>query len=179
MIAAGYLYKRVESKPGWLSVSGIDDIYSVSGCVSEDFCDYIPHWRHNGFWLFDSLAVMNNLAEEQALSLKGFTPFFYKIYPLQWEEKSQEWEAFEPDSSFETNVELPEKAISFGFDIVTFTAQTNPECSPLSCNSLAEEVAVNRHCLLDDFESARAIVEGGLLKQAERGPYRILEVHTL
>jgi hypothetical protein len=45
MIPAGYLAKRVSVKPDWLEVSPVTDIYSVSGCVSEDFADYVKYWN--------------------------------------------------------------------------------------------------------------------------------------
>lgn len=54
MLPAGYMSKRVVRKPGWLKANGVDDIYSVSGCVSKDFADYITSWKHNGYWFFDS-----------------------------------------------------------------------------------------------------------------------------
>ncbi len=49
MIPAGYMAKRVSSKPDWLNAAQVIDIYSVSSCVSPDFADYINYWMHNGF----------------------------------------------------------------------------------------------------------------------------------
>lgn len=54
MIPAGYMAKRVVRKPDWLTTNRVEDIYSVSGCISKDFADYITFWKHNGYWLFDS-----------------------------------------------------------------------------------------------------------------------------
>jgi hypothetical protein len=51
MTPAGYLAKRVCMKPDWLRAPQVTDIYSVSGCVSEVFDDYVDYWKHNGFWL--------------------------------------------------------------------------------------------------------------------------------
>ena len=74
MIPAGYMYKKVVSAPDWVKVPG-SDIYSVSGCISEDFANYIPYWRHNGYWLFDSPQIIQALAAENAIDLSGLTLF--------------------------------------------------------------------------------------------------------
>jgi hypothetical protein len=46
MIPAGYMAKRVQ-KPKGFQIDGIADVCSVSGCVNEDFADYIGYWKHN------------------------------------------------------------------------------------------------------------------------------------
>ena len=48
MMPAGYMSKRVESQPDLLNAAAVLDIYSVSGCVSKYFADYISYWKHNG-----------------------------------------------------------------------------------------------------------------------------------
>ena len=41
MKPAGYMAKRVAKKPeGWLG-ERVVDVYSVSGCISKDFADYV------------------------------------------------------------------------------------------------------------------------------------------
>lgn len=62
MISAGYMAKRVAIKPDWLKANEVEDIYSVSGYISKDFADYINFWKHNGYWLFDSPNVIEQLA---------------------------------------------------------------------------------------------------------------------
>jgi hypothetical protein len=54
MIPVGYMFKKVMQRPDWLNADGVDDIYSLSGCTSEYFTDYIDYWKHNGYWLFNS-----------------------------------------------------------------------------------------------------------------------------
>jgi hypothetical protein len=88
-------------------------------------------------------------------------------------------EAFEPEPSFHTNVAVPEAKAFEGYDVVTFFVQTCPECSPLSCNSLASEVETNTHCLLRSFEEARTLLENGTFNDSEPGPYRIFAVYTV
>ena len=62
---------------------------------------------------------------------------------------------------------------------MTFYVQTSPECSPLSCNSLAAEVETNTRCLLQSFEQARALLENGTFNDSEPGPYRIFAVYSV
>jgi hypothetical protein len=35
--------------------------------MSEVFSDYVEYWKHNGFWLFDSPEVINNIAQENVI----------------------------------------------------------------------------------------------------------------
>lgn len=51
MIRLGYMYKRVAQRPDWLKAGIIDDIFSASGCESENFARYVDYWRHNGYCL--------------------------------------------------------------------------------------------------------------------------------
>ena len=145
MVPAGYMAKRVVARPDWLPAERVSSIYSVSGCVSDNFTDYITFWKHNGYWLFDSSAVITDSARENNIDLAETMLFFYEVYELQF--NSGEWTPFEPEPSFGTNVSLPEAKVLEGYDVVTFYVQTSPECSPLSCNSLAAEVETDRCCL--------------------------------
>ncbi len=76
-------------------------------------------------------------------------------------------------------VEQPAAAEPEGYDVVSFSAGTSPECSPLSCNGLAKEIPTNRHCLLDSFEEAKGLLEQGKFVKCEPGPYRIFAVHSV
>lgn len=60
MLPAWHMAKRVVNRPGWLKANGVEDIYSVSGCISKNFADYIIFWKHNGYWLFDSPEVIES-----------------------------------------------------------------------------------------------------------------------
>jgi hypothetical protein len=57
--------------------------------------------------------------------------------------------------------------------------RTSPECSPLSCNSLATGIVVNRHCLFDSFEQAVRALEAGAFDNSEPGPFRIFAVYKI
>lgn len=175
----GYMYKRVEPRPEWLAAPQVHDVYSVSGCISEYFADYIPFWGHNGFWLFDSPARLQQIATENAVSLEGMKLFYYEAHEKEYDRDKRVWASFEPEASFGTNIQSPGLKRLEGYDITTFSAHTSPECSPLSCNSCASEVPTNEHCLLGSLDEAKDILESDCLGACEPGPYRIIAVYTV
>jgi len=177
MLPAGFMAKRVASKPGWLAANVLDG-YSVSGCISPFFSEYIDLWRHNGYWLFDSLEVLEQCIAELEAPTDVVT-FYYEVHALEFDGDTQSWSPFAPEPSFETKVQVPATKNLEGFDVVSFVGRCAPECSPLSCNGLAAKLAVNAHCLMDSFEAARAALEGGAFRNAEPGPYRIFAIYTV
>lgn len=179
MIPAGYMAKKVERRPEWLSPAAVEDIYSVSGCVSEEFCDYVPHWKHNGHWFFNKPSEIAEIAAVGSLDMTDQKLFYYEVYEKQFADRRKLWEPYGPDPAFKTAVELPRSKKLEGFDVVTFSGQTSPECSPLSCNSLAKQIAVNVHCLLPSLEEAIRLIEAGAFDNSEPGPFRILAVYSI
>lgn len=179
MIPAGYMAKRVTNRPEWIKVERVDDIYSVSHCVSDDFADYINYWKHNGYWFFNSPDVIRAIAREHELDLANTTLFYYEVYELEFNDETDSWTPFMPEPSFTTQVVAPASRTLEGFDVVTFMAHTSPECSPLSCNALAADVETNRHCLLSSFRQAKELIELGTFKNSEPGPYRVFAVYTV
>jgi len=174
MIPAGYMAKRVSKKPDWLQAPQVTDIYSVAGCISEDFADYIKFWKHNSHWLFDSPEIIRSAASENSIRLEGTSLFYYEVHEKEFDGES--WRPFEIESSFPTNVVVPARKQLEGFDVVTFSVGTSPECSPLSCNSLVEALRTNEHCLFSSFEETEAHVSNGMFNESEPGPYRIFSV---
>lgn len=179
MIPVGYMAKRVSSRPAWLTAERVVDIYSVSGCVSKDFADDINYWKHNGYWFFDSPEVIRQLARASSVDLAGTTLFFYEVHGLEFDATGNRWAPFGPDASFPTHVVFPREGMLEGYDVVTFSARTSAECSPLSCNLLAAETETNEHCLLPSFERAARLLEEGRFTNAEPGPYRVFAVHSV
>ena len=178
MIDAGYMAKRISSRPDWIKAPGVVDICSVSYCISEAFCDYIGHWKHNGYWLFDSPAVIREVASAESIDLAAHGLVYYEVYELQFDEERRAWQPFEPDPAFTTKIEIPAHKQLLGFDVASFDAQTTPECSPLSCNNLAESIEVNEHCLLPSFEGAKQLLESGAFTHSEPGPFRVFAVYV-
>ena len=175
MIPAGYMAKRVSPKPDHLKAAQVQDIYSASACISNDFADYISLWKHNGYWLFDSPEAILAVARESSVDVTATTLFYYEVYELEFDGKS--WNAHAPN--FAVNVTPPAKKTLEGFDVVTFFAKSSPECSPLSCNSLAEEVPTNAHCLLASLEEAERLLNSGVFNNSEPGPYRFFSVFSV
>ena len=178
MISVGYLAKIVAERPDWLKAPAVKNIYSVSNCISGDFMNYIKFWRHNGFWFFDTPQIIQALARENSVNLEGLTFFYYEAYEKEFNEERKEWMSFEAES-FSTNIIQPTKREIHGYDVVTFSMGTNPECSPLSCNHLASVIRTNSHCLLKSFEEAKESLESGKFDKSEPGPFRIFAVYTI
>jgi len=169
--------KRVCTKPDWLPADQVTDIYSLSGCTSSMFDDYIDYWKHNGFWLFDSPEIIHNIARENSIDLAGTTLFYYEVYEKEFD--GETWHPYGPDPSFKSAVVVAADKQLEGFDVVTFSCRNLPECSPLSCNHLARELPANSHCLLNSFEDAEKNVTNGAFNNSEPGPYRIFSVYSV
>jgi hypothetical protein len=175
----GYMYKRIRTAPQWLDAPQVVDVYSLSSHVSEDFADYINYWRHNGYWLFDSPATIQALAEEHSISLDGLKLFYFEAHDLQYDDEAGSWVTFGADSSFDTKVQPPSACAFEGFDVVTFSMGNSPECSPLSCNCVAARVPTNAHCLFPTAEAAIRAIEEGVFNNTEPGPYRVIGVYSV
>jgi hypothetical protein len=179
MTPAGYMAKKVVKRPDWIRAPSVEDIYSLSGCISAPFADYIKHWKHNGYWLFNSVDAIRTLASEHGIPLTHCKIFYYEVFDQEYDDDRMEWRPFAREASFGTAVVLPVRKQLEGYDVVTFTAHTSPECSPLSCNNLAAAIRTNSHCLLTSFEDARARIEAGGFERSEPGPFRIFAVYSL
>ena len=179
MIPVGYMAKRVSLHPDWLQTERVVDIYSVSNCISKDFADYIPYWKHNGYWFFDSPEIIRELAHARSVDLTSTSLFYYEVHDLEFDAPTREWRSFVPEASFKTQVVVPDEKELTGYDVVTFSFGNSAECSPLSCNALADEMQTNQHCLLSTLEQARQLLEWGRFDNTEPGPYRIFAVHSV
>jgi hypothetical protein len=84
MIPVGYMAKWVHEKTDWIGAPHVVDIYSVSGCISENFTGYIKYWKHNGYWLFDAPAIILGIAQENSISLDGVSLFYCEAYELEF-----------------------------------------------------------------------------------------------
>jgi hypothetical protein len=143
------------------------------------FADYIKYWKHNGWWLFNSATDIEDLCRRESINVSGNTLFYYEVFEKQFTAETKAWLPFSPEVSFPTCVRPPANATLIGYDVTTFSVGTSPECSPLSCNSLAEDIPVNRHCLFDTFDQAVSALEAGRFDNSEPGPFRIFAVYTV
>lgn len=176
MIPVGYMAKRVAKRPDWLDAPQVADICSVSACISDHFADYVNFWKHNSDWFFDSPQIINEIAEKNSIHLADTTLFYYEAHEMEFDGKN--WRPYAP-ASLSTSVVQPAAKQLVGFDVVTLHAGASPECSPLSCNSLAKALGANSHCLIDTFEEAQAYLTNGAFNNSEPGPYRIFSVWSV
>lgn len=179
MIPAGYMCKYVASRPDWIKADTVVDIYSLSNCISSAFADPAAHWKHNGYWLYDSPDDIREIADNAGIDLAKTTLFYYEVFEFEFNEDLNEWQIFSPELSFTTNVQQPEAKQLVGFDVATFSTKNSPECSPLSCNALATAIPVNGHCLFESFKDAKGALDKGLFENSEPGPYRIFAVYNV
>lgn len=169
----GYNAKFIERPESWLANAAVEEILSVSECISESPIDHklrlCNSWR-----LYDTTGALDQaLAEAEVEGAGSLRRFFYEAHPEAI--LDGEWG---PIQQVPSGVVVPTAGFELkGYDIVCFTDGPAPECSPLSCNYRAEQYQVNRHCLLRNMEEALAVVrridsDGG----CEPGPYGIMSV---
>ena len=103
--------------------------------------------------------------------------FYYELYEQQFDDQAATWQSIEPEAAFRTEVVVPQIKRLLGFDVVTYSVQTSPECSPLSCNNLAERIEVNENCLLPSLDEAIRLLESGGFANSEPGPFRLIAVY--
>ena len=187
MIPAGYMYKMAGAPPSHLTAKNVVDIFSVGACGGSNspyFTEYIRHWKHNGYWFFNSPQIMEEIAEKENISLSSMTLFYYEIYEYEfdktdYEGKVEGWSKFACEADFSTDVQIPAVKVFSGYDVTEYVCRNSPECSLLSCSNLAAQFTVNSHCLFDTFEQARSAVETGAFHAFEPGPYRLLAVYVI
>jgi hypothetical protein len=176
------MYKRIVRSPAWLEAPHVVDVYSVSDCISSDFADlseYNDLWRHNDHWFFDSPGVLRAVAEDLGVSLEGLELLYYEGHELQFDADTREWLPYGPEPSPSEGVLIPAARTLLGFDVATFSGGTRPECSPLSCNSLAAELSTNEHCLFATLDAALRALDDGRFDRSEPGPFRVIAVYAV
>ncbi len=177
MIPIGYMAKRVARRPEWIAAPKVIDVYSVSDCVNDNFADYIPHWKHNDQWFFDSPESIKSLAAEIPTHLEDCVLFYYESYELEFDGKN--WNPYRLEFANPIKLIPPSDKWLEGFDVVTFRAGNSPEHSPLSCNSIADDLPTNKHCLFDSLDETKSHLENEAFAEGEPGPHRIYAVYTV
>ena len=166
----GYFPKRTMKRPDWLKAAGVDEVCSVSDCLSEGPEDWIDQWRHNEMWVYDTVELARSVIPEAVR--QEFDLYAYQMFPVIFKDGQQQ--PFEiPPLQVQP---LPESFERVGYDAVSRTYGTNFECSPLSCNHMAEHIAVNRYCLVDDVDTALRLAAEFEAGGCEPGPYHVVEV---
>jgi hypothetical protein len=166
----GYFPKRTAACPDWLKAPGVAEVCSVSNCFSEDPDGWIAQWRHNAMWVYDSPDLAWSVVPE---TVRGeFDLYAYQLFPVEFVAGEQR-----PFAIPQLNVEpLPASFERIGYDAVSRSCGNSFECSPLSCNHMAERSPANRHCLTDDADSAFRLAAECEAGGCEPGPYFVVEV---
>jgi hypothetical protein len=161
-------------RPGFNRV--VERVCSVSSCLAERPPD---DWgRLNGAYLYDTKADAQ--ARLPTGDTEGWLLFAYRLLPVRLlEDGSLQAVALADFLYPDATAPRPDPDLSgftsLGWDAISSTV-TPMECSPLSCNNLASEVPVNRHCLLDDPQVALDFARRCDREQPEPGTYHVIEV---
>jgi hypothetical protein len=101
--------------------------------------------------------------------------FAYRIYPKVFRKGGAHEFVLPPDVHPDA---VPSTFAFIGFDTVSKSMESSLgfECSPLSCNLMAREVATNKSCLFDSLEAAIAGATRFSVEQPEPGDYYVVEV---
>lgn len=169
-VLIGYFPKKTARHLDWFRRQGVDEICSVSSCISKEPEKWIGRWKHNEMWVFDSPALAWSVVPEA--EREGFEMYAYRIAPVEIADGNERTFTIPPISP----EPLSDDFESLGFDIVCRSCGTNFECSPLSCNELAEKIPTNRFCLIDDLAAALQVARGFDGIVCEPGPYFVVEV---
>jgi hypothetical protein len=178
MIPLGYMAKSIsEHKPPWLDAPNVIAVLSVSECVNDNVVPETaaPDLR-NGFGLYNSPQAIKTAADRSSSNIQNATLFYYEGH--DFERDGETWQPFRPNAFGEVSVEEPATKLFVGFDVVTRCDGPNSH-SPLSCNSIAQDVATNSNCLLDTFTEAEEHLSSGVFDDGEPGPYQIYAVYRV
>jgi hypothetical protein len=164
-VLIGYALKKTRRQPDWLPQ--VDEIASVSNCMSRGPGWDTTTWQHNDYWFYDTTALAKEIAAD--LDPEGehaYDLYAFKLFPIIVDQgQIQDVEPL--DDTFEF----------LGFDAVSRSQGSDFECSPLSCNGAANEMRTNRFCLFSTLEEALAGAREFSSKPYEPGPYYVMEVY--
>lgn len=156
----------------------VKEIWSVSECSNGlANISWMSGETHNGHWHYNFIPDLKEAFQQAGVS-EDYEIVYYEIYDQVFDDEKQAWIPLWQEDSFPTKVEVPKNAQYLGFDIVSFSARSTPECSPFSCNACSSEVAINEYCLCD-WDLPRILEYMSQLKNAEPGPYKLYKVYWI
>jgi hypothetical protein len=169
LVLIGYFPKLRTPVPGWLQGVAAEEICSVSECIAAGPTNWVEHWLHNDFGLFNCIDDARRVIPDGGA---GYLVFGYRLLPSLFDNGRGE----SIDVSPRGIEPLPPAFRSLGFDVVSKSVSDFFECSPLSCNAMAREIDVNRQCLVENLESATGLASRWSVEEPEPGPYYVVEV---
>lgn len=133
----------------------------IEACsVSECLCERPPEWVKR--WDFNQATCQESAeAAREAVPLADdadYSVFAYWVVPAEGEDPDPNALPFDARLPALPAGPGPEGFEELGFDVVGLGTCLPPfEHSPLTCNSMALEERVNRWCLIDELDRARAL----------------------
>lgn len=182
----GYRVKRpwTPDPQWWPEGAGrVERVCSVSDCLAEPPQGWVERWDFNRASCYAT--EQEALATVPAGTQDAFALFAYWLVPVTRDGEGQTREV-SPEDVFPASLPpLPPEPTdlpgyrSLGYDVVGVQGlgSIGFECSPLSCNSMAQEIPVNRSCLIDELEEALQVAQrfnGG--DGVEPGDYVVVKV---
>ncbi len=169
-VLIGYLPKRITLRPDWLKAPQVAEICSVSDCIASPPCGWIDRWLHNDLFVYDAPELAWKVVPD--LERAAHKLYGYRLFPVEFRgERQQPFDV--PPLTVEPM--SPEFEL-LGYDMVSRSLGTTFECSPLSCNHLAETIPTNQYCLVNDADTAFRLASMFEGQQPEPGPYFVVEV---
>lgn len=165
----GYFPKRTAKRPEWVTAD-VEEVCSASECISSGPDGWIDHWKHNDLFLFDSPEVAEAVLPPERRA--EFEMYAFRLFPIRFHHGERQPTAI-PELAV---IPPPHDFERLGLDVVSKSCDSTFEHSPLSCNNLASEHRVNRHCLVDDAGYAFELAAAFAQTQPEPGPFFVVEV---
>jgi hypothetical protein len=154
----------------WLKNEIVEEICSVSDCISKAPEGWIDKWKHNDLWFYDTEAAALEIISKDK---EKYDLFAYKLYPLKFNHGTA--------NTIEIKSNAAENLKSYnlvGYDAVQKTeGVADFGCSPLSCNNACEKYIVNKYCLFDNLDYAYQSCLKIEQENWEPGPYYLFEVY--
>ena len=184
-VLIGYLSKQFTEAMGDIHApadAGVEEICSISECFAKSPPDWVDKWVHNTeTWLFDTAEAAWSVVP--AAERERYRLYAYRLLPTLFHESGEETEHPLPEL---TTVPIPDGFSRLGYDAVVRDPGGRDDGgwpmvpsfghSPLSCNYMAAEYAVNRYCLVDGLDTAVPMARHFATGNCEPGPYCVVEV---
>jgi len=176
MVSVGYMAKRVPKRSDRFQAPHVVAVFSVSNCNGENFTDYIPYWKDNGYWLFDSPEAIRIVARENSILLAGTSLCYYEAYEKDFD--GERWTPWSPEPSFRTDVPAPFGEATGRLRRGEFHGEHVPGVLGTFVQQSSGRLRTNAHCL-DSFDEAETNLSRGAFNQSEPGLYRIFAVYSV
>lgn len=175
MKSIGYQATKQLKNCDWIK-KPFKSIFAVRSCATENITDKYRQWNFNENGMWTNVDDIKKFANEHGIDLSEWDIHFYMSHERQYNQLTKTWESVEFDV---VTIPQPHTIQFIGYDIVPFSTGIFPECSPIVCNGIGNQIKINSNCLLDSFDYAIEIIESDILADTEPGPYRIISVYSL